>query len=239
MRRELFLCASIAVAGACASYRVPGRGADFALFAPRSAAPQPAAQFPATLALVRVQASGYDSLSVHRRAGDGRYSIVTVRDVEQAEDFERLAKLPQVRALVSFNRTAIAGELIGGDELRRIGAELQADLVLAYTLDTLFQSNKGGPPLQSVPLAASTTRVAAIESTASAIVLDTRTGFVYGRASASETQAAPISPWWKETAIDEFRRGVERAAFHALIARLEETWSTLVPAAASAPAAPR
>ena len=193
-----------------------------------ASAPKPAATFPATLAVVRVQAAGFESYSIHRRAGDGKFSVVTVRDIETDADLERWRALPQLRAVTPFTRLTIPGELGGADDLRRIGAELQADLVLAYTVDTHFKRASDGSEVTDVALGLMRTRIATVDSTVSAIVIDTRTGYVHGSAKAATSMAPPNSPWWEQPAVDLFRRQTERAAFDQFLDQFDKTWNEIV-----------
>ena len=54
---------------------------------------QPVSPFPANIAIVRVQDSGYASHSYHGYGG-GRFSIITTRNVEGEDAYENLIRLP-------------------------------------------------------------------------------------------------------------------------------------------------
>src|SRR5438270_9651275 len=99
----LILAACAALLSGCATYIPPSGRADLAtLSSPtmqESFAAKPAAGFPAGIAAVRVQASGYRSYHTEREGGvygQGRYSIITVKEVEDDPDIQRIAKLPDV-----------------------------------------------------------------------------------------------------------------------------------------------
>jgi hypothetical protein len=118
-----------AVLGGCSSYIAPGPKADLAALAPASIqegfAPKPTAPFPAAIAAVRLQASGYTNYYVQRNGGMygiGRYSIVTTREVEDQAQFDRISQLPQVSGLVSINRMLPPERLDGERELREAAA---------------------------------------------------------------------------------------------------------------------
>jgi hypothetical protein len=68
----------------CATYVTPGRQANMASFTDpkvkKAFEAKPAIRFPANLAIVRVQDSGYRSASVNS-VGTGAYSVVTTRDI--------------------------------------------------------------------------------------------------------------------------------------------------------------
>ncbi len=55
----------------------------------------PASPFPARIAVARIQAPGYAS-GTKSGYGTGRYSVVTVRDIEDKDSFARIFALPMV-----------------------------------------------------------------------------------------------------------------------------------------------
>src|SRR2546423_3939299 len=106
----LILSASIALLSGCATYIPPSGRADLTgLSSPsmkESFAAKPAAGFPAGIAAVRVQAPHYRNYNTEREGGvygDGRYSVITVKEVEDNADLERLTKLPQVGGLITIS----------------------------------------------------------------------------------------------------------------------------------------
>jgi hypothetical protein len=58
--------------------------------------------------------------------------------------------------------------------------------------------------------------------------MDTRNGYVYGVAEATDRQKQLASAWTSEAAVDQTRRRVESAAFTKLAANLEGMWSGVV-----------
>jgi hypothetical protein len=129
----------------CASYTTPGPGAELAALVPPEARGltepdiqkllerKPVAVFPARLAVVRIQAANYLSHGAHS-VGTGRYSVVTTREVEREEHFNRLGALPMVAGVAPLNRILLPFRLETDKELRMAAASLQADLLLIYTL---------------------------------------------------------------------------------------------------------
>ncbi len=101
----------VALLSGCATYLPPSGRADLAAIGSpamqESFAARPAAVFPAGIAAVRVQAPNYRSYYTEREGGvygEGRYSIITVKEVEDESDIERIARLPQVGGLVTISR---------------------------------------------------------------------------------------------------------------------------------------
>ncbi len=109
--RLLVVCVGLMAGGfGCASYVAPVRGANLEALGMTPSARQaltepgmqaefnkkPLASFPANIAVVRLQAQGYRSETA-QSWGQGAYSIVTTRDVEKDEQFQKLQKMGGVR----------------------------------------------------------------------------------------------------------------------------------------------
>ena len=69
-----------------------------------------------------------------------------------------------------------------------------------------------------------------------AALLDTRNGYVYGTAEATETQKRATNAWQSDEAVDAARRETQSAAFDALVGELEATWKGVVERYAARPA---
>lgn len=230
------LAISISLSG-CASYVAPGGPADFralGLSADAQAAAtapdlqgafdrKPAASFPANVALVRIQAPGYKSPTAQGYGG-GAYSVVTTRDVEGDQVFARLSKLPDVRAIAPVNRLLLPPQLNSDRELRYAAAQLQADVLLVYTLDTVFYDKDAAVPISLITLGLAPTKVTQVLTTASAVLVDTRTGYVYGVAEASAKLDGIATAWNTSEAIDADRCRTETDAMDKLVGELETTW---------------
>lgn len=223
----------------CAHYATPGRAADMRMFGlsrdqqsdagvVRTMEKRPLATLPTTIAVVRVQAAGYESKTA-QTWGTGAYTVVTTRDIENVDAlFDRLAKLPKVTAIAPVNRMLLPQELHSDLELREAAGALHADMLLVYTLDTTFHVEDVAAPLSIVTLGLSPNEVAHVICTASAVLMDTRNGYVYGVAEATERQDQLASAWTSEAAVDETRKRVETKAFQKLVGDLESTWMGIV-----------
>jgi len=229
----------------CASYAAPGGPADMGVMgvSPKLAADRaeqtgatmqerfdrkPLAKFPASIAVARVQASGYRSRTTGS-FGSGAYSVVTTREVEKDAPFERLSKLDQVANLGPINRLLMtSGPFKSDQELRDAAATMQADMLLIYTLDTNFYVRDMAKPLSVVTLGLSPNQQARVTTTASAVLMDTRNGYVYGLAEATDSYNRLASAWTNEDAIDAARIKTEQAAFEKLCGELEKTWTQVV-----------
>jgi hypothetical protein len=235
----------------CASYHAPGGPANLREVAAITPAAQkagtpddiqssfekkPLANFPANVAVVRLQAPGYRSQTAEGWGG-GAYSVVLTRDIEPADAVGRIAKFPLVRGVAPIGRMLLPSNFTGDRELRQAAARLQADMLLVYTLDTSFHDRDLAAPISVVTLGLSPTKTTNVVTTASAVLMDTRNGFVYGVAEASAKRDGMASAWTTESAIDGDRRKTEAEAFEKLVGELETMWKGV--ATEFGPGAPR
>jgi hypothetical protein len=231
----------------CASYTAPGGPADLGVMGvqPELAADReaqtgasmqekfdrkPLARFPTAIAVARVQAPGYGTRTARSYGAPGSaYSVVTTRDVEKDEQLARLAKLNQVQGIGPINRILLpTGQLRSDQELRDAAASMQADMLLIYTLDTNFYVRDMAKPLSVVTLGLSPNQQARVTTTASAVLMDTRNGYVYGLAEATDSYNRLASAWTNDDAVDAARIKTETAAFDKLVDELEKTWAGVV-----------
>lgn len=222
----------------CASYATPGRAAEMKLFAADQQADpsvvktidrRPMATLPTAVAVVRVQAPGYISETA-KGWGNGAYSIVTQRDIEgQEQELNELRqRMPMCTGLAPINRLLLPQDLHSDVELRQAAGALHADMLLVYTLDTTFQVQDVAAPISVITLGLSPNQVAHVICTASAVLMDTRNGYVYGVAEATDQQNQLASAWTSEAAVDQTRKRVEAKAFAKLVGQLEQTWPGVV-----------
>jgi len=236
----VFSVFSLSLVG-CAQYATPGGPANMrSLMSPAARDAQtdgpvvqaidkkPLARLPASVAVVRIQAPGYRSATAESW-GQGAYSIVTTQDIEGEEAaLEKLGKLPMVKGLAPVNRLLLPSQLNSDLELRQAAGALHADMLLIYTLDTSFNVEDVALPLSVITIGLSPNEIARVNCTASAVLLDTRNGYVYGVAEASEKQKQLANAWTNEAAVDQTRRRVEASAFSKLVGNLEGMWTGVV-----------
>lgn len=237
----LYMAAALSLGG-CATYVTPGAAADFhAMGISKATADnlsdmdvemamnrKPAAAFPTAIVLVRLQGDSYRSATTSGY-GRGRYTVVTTREVEKDEDVSRLEKLPMIRTLGTLNRLVLPDVINNGRDLRVAAANVQADIVVAYTFDTRFQEGDTTiPALGVISLGLFPNEVQRATSTASAAFIDTRTGFIYGLCEATAKRERLSNAWGSESALDAARRYAEEDAFHALVGQMEATWKGIV-----------
>lgn len=231
----LFTVDCLLLLSGCAAYIPPSGRANLAALTSstmqESFSAKPKAAFPASIATVRVQASGYQSYHTQREGGvygQGRYSVITVKEVEEEADIQRLAKLPQVGGLITISTLLLPASLQSDGELREAAARLKADMVLLYTFDTSFHDNDASVALNVVTLGLSPTRQVFVRVAASALLIDTRTGFIYAALEANEKRQITTNAWESRETADRARRDAEKAAFKALVSEFEKNWPQII-----------
>ncbi len=233
-----FLLVLALVSGCGAHYVTPGGGLSMGAIAgvseqidgdiSRHFETKPAAAFPAHIAVVRIQDSGYRTKTQHGY-GHGRYSVVTTRDIETDEAFERLQKLPDVNGVAPIGRMLVPVNANSIKDLRIPAARLHADMVLVYSVDTsLYVDGKQLGPLSVISLGLIPNMKAHVTATVAGMLVDVRTGYIYGMTEASDTQAQRTTVWETEIAIETARKKAETNAFEGFVGEFEEMWSGVV-----------
>jgi hypothetical protein len=226
---KFVVIALILVCSGCASYVTPGAAVrlqdidrpDIAAAAARKASPN----FPARLTIARVQAPQYRSYS-SEAYGNGRFSVLTTQELLSEANVVAIQKWPAVAGAVPINRLMLPARLESLDDLRLAAAQVQSDVLLVYTLDTAFRiQGRGYGPLAAISLGLVPDRDAYITSTASALFIDVRTGFVYGVAEATSKTSGLTNIWSSSSTIDKKRVEAEQAAFDLLLAQATTTWA--------------
>ncbi len=228
----LAIAATVILTGCAAKYVTPAAGVNLAAINDYSIEERfktkPASPFPARIAVVRVQESGYYSHG-NTSYGQGRFSIVTTRDIEKDEHFDKLSSLPDVAGLATLNRLLVPSQLNSVRDLRTGAASLHADMLLLYTLDTSFRlKGKSLGPLTAITLGFLPNKKAFVTTTASAVLYDVRTGHVYGMAEASHESSHIANTWSKSQAIDNARLETEKEAFAKMVDQFVETWDGIL-----------
>lgn len=235
-----FLPAVVVLSGCGTKYVTPGAGAKLSALAETDLSQltdsdiqevldrKPASPFPAIVAYVRLQSPGYRSYS-YASYSRGRYSVVPARDIETGEDFKRLAKLPMISDVVPLGRALIPQNLDSHKQLRLSAAQLHADLLLVYTLDTAFRiKDHDIGPLGVITLGFLPNHEARITTTASAVLFDVRTAYVYGLVEATEYEEQMASAWTARKAVEDARKKAERKAFEQLLNEFTLAWKDVV-----------
>ena len=232
-----------ALCGGCATYTTPGAGTNLQALAKADVdiaelmKAEPAGVFPARIAVARVQGAGYYSRS-STCYGTGRYCVVTTRDVEPEASYDKLSRMPLVSGVALMNRMLLPDNLSSAKDLRQVAAMLKTDMLLVYSLDTAFniESTDVGP-LGVIALGFLPTKKARVTATASAVMFDVRTGFMYGLAEATATEEQRGTFWSSAEAVDGARRRAEAESFQKLVGEVEKFWADVLRTHVRIPAA--
>ena len=219
----------------CATYVTPGQRADLAaLTAPNlkaAFAAEPTARFPASIAVARIQASDYSNYNLERHGGKygrGRYTYITTREVETQVQLDRISTLPKIDGLIGLSTLLMPEDLRSESDLRTAAARLKADMLLIYTFQTSFYTDDPAKTLTVLTLGLSPNQKVKVTVTASAILVDVRTGFVYGALEASEKRDRLTNAWQNRDSADAARRDAEKAAFEKLAGEFDGFWAKVV-----------
>ncbi len=229
-RRSILCVLALAIAG-CDGYATPQQTADSQMRHAELTGGQeipydikqaetrkPAAVFPTAIALARVSP-----------IGRGQYSVETVRDIEEPEQVDRLNKLPLILGtppLGGMQRSDSGARTM--QQLRADAAALHADMLLMYTIETRVHAEDAATPVSVITLGLAPTQHAHAVTTASAVLIDTRTGYVYGNFEATDVRNQLAAAWTIGDAEQQSTNATERNAFKKLVEQFEKTWPNIV-----------
>lgn len=180
---------------------------------------KPAITFPASIALVRVQGNSANG------GGANGYNVVTTHELETEQDFNTISKMPGIAGVVSMNNLLLPKSGASNVDLREAAAKLHANAILVYTVNSDTHGNDMAPPLTLFTLGLAPNQTHKATSSASAILMDTKTGYIYGALEEKAERASMSSSWGSEDVRDATRRGAERAAFGKLVADFGPFWN--------------
>lgn len=235
MKKYIILLPVLLLLGGCAEYITPGEKADLAQLAPPNIQEgfkrEPSNPFPASIVAIRVQGPSYNNYNLKRAGGvygSGDYTVITTREVEADANLEKIRNLPKVNDIISLNRLLIPQNLSTIDQLRESASNLRADLMLVYTFDTIFFDEDNAKVLTAISLGFSPNRKITATTTASALLIDTRTGFIYSAYESTAKDTKSASAWGSQEAADEARLETERNAFNMLLDEIASSWGRVI-----------
>lgn len=115
-----------------------------------------------------------------------------------------------------------------GDEVEGHAARLKSDMALLDTFDTSFHNYDESVDLNVVTLGLSPTRKVFLHVTASALLIDTRTEFIYSALEANESRELRTNTRESRQTADGGRRDAEQTAFKNLVTEFEKSWPRVV-----------
>lgn len=190
--------------------------------------PEMSERFPAEIVVARVVPR-----SEHRGAytchASSHYCLVTSRDVESQEQYHQLMSLPGIAGMRMLTPLIVSERIMNMADLRGAAAELQADLLLVYTLDSQESTSVGRSwPLDVATLGLMRSKQNNLVVTASATLFDARTGYVFGTLEAA-TRADIRTSMWNGGVVDASRIAeLEREAFASLVERFGPLWESVL-----------
>lgn len=231
MRQSVIALVMLLCAG-CASYVTPGGPVRLADLNPAAAADalqrQPSPPFPANLAVVRVQASEYESHSA-KSIGEGPFSVVMSRELLNEQRLKNLSQWTSVDDVTTLDLQLLPSKLNSLDDLRLVAAKVQTDILLVYTVETAFLlQGKVVDPQSKISLREKPDADAQITSTTSVAFIDVRSGFTYGSTTATAKQSGLADAWASGDAVDKKRLETEQRAFTLLMTEGEKLWGGIV-----------
>lgn len=246
-RALLLIALSGSLSTGCASYATPGQGADLqrsgflgtpepiratlskeiALKTEASIREnldrQPSARLPARVALAHIQAPthAYGPKEEHFR-------LVTRRAFDMSVHYDTLKGLPQIADIAPLSSAFFTGRHSTALDLRNAAATLRADLLMVYTFDTWIRHTDRGGLFSVLTLGLLPDAEALVSTTGSAVLLDTRTGFVYGLLEAGHEEEVEGTIWGIDVKAEEASNRVEEETMHHMVAKFESLWSQIL-----------
>ena len=113
-------------------------------------------------------------------------------------------------------------------DIRKAAAKLHADMLLIYTVDTTFYQQDQAAPLSVITLGLAPDHTTRVISTVSAMLIDTRNGYVYGTAEATDRDDGLTTGWTVDSAFENARIKTEKGAFKKLTGQVCSMWEKVV-----------
>ena len=228
--RAMIIVLSLATLYGCAAdhYVTPPAGAELTVMSDANLrgyySTKPVTRFPANIAIVRLN----------------RDSVVATRDIESDDDLAKITALPLVGSVAPIGKILLPARVSSFDDLRPPAARLHADLLLVYTVDTTFAvEGKSLGPLELISLGLIPHKKAHVTATVAGVLVDVRTGYVYGTSEATAEEQQRANLWSKYDAINSSRLKAEERAFDDFVDEFGRLWKGVVDVhAATEPVAP-
>jgi len=206
------------------------RGARFHI-PPRQSA-RPAAALPTSLALARVQGeSAYSSLhqgSIVRMQFVPADHPTTSSTTPSRSQLERLDALHLIDDAFTVDPMPAHQREDLLTSLRRASLDRGAGLLMLYTFQTWTEASDGVPPVDLATLGVLPDVVTEATTTAHAVLIDAKSGYIYARAEADEETWQLASHWTREQAREHALERAERRAFNRLIDAFDPAWAEIL-----------
>jgi hypothetical protein len=175
---------------------------------------KPASEFPANIAIARIQHPEYTSHSYRWAKGtkfQGQsFSLILTRDAGEDSAFRKLNELSGVLQAAPFNRLLLPYNYKSIKDLRLAAARM----------------NYG--PQNIISLGYLKNKDVQVVTTASMALFDVQTEYLYGLAEATANENRKANAWKKQDEVDNLRLSTERKAFEKLVGEIETMWPGVV-----------
>jgi len=189
----------------------------------------PAAKFPARIAVARVQ-SGWGGSKENQGPV---MEVRTVASEREQNEIEHLAELPSAAGVTTISRL-IVSEHASEARLRAAADALHADVLMLYTLASSSETHDSLPPASVLTLGLFPGQIAKSTVTASALILDVQTGYVFAAAEAVVEREQLAAAWTSGSAEEQTRRRAEDSAIAELFETVDGEWASMLTRHASA-----
>lgn len=225
----VILALMVFLSGCYSSYVTPA-GADMGMFGGaftesgyvrQSGTPRPAASFPVTLAVARIQGAGYYQ-------ADLGYCVVNSPLSGTQSIQNGFAQLPGIAQVVPVNKLLMAGYQKSPDALRQATASLKAHMLYIYTLDSVQDEADWSSAISLYTLGLAPTVKVEVTTTAMGMLIDTQTGYVYGVLEASAGKEQVAAYMTRQNAWDQCRNVTEELALADMNRQLPVMWNEVL-----------
>ncbi|MFT3919364.1 hypothetical protein [Cloacibacterium sp.] len=195
---------------------------------------KPAIEFPANIAVARIQAPNYTNYAYQARYANpqlqnGNFSMILTRDADEESSFSEIAKLDGIKQIAPFNKLLLPYNYNSIKDLRLAAAKMKANVLLVYTFDSQFSiDNKNYGPQNVFSLGYLKNKNVKVRTTASAALFDVQTEYLYGLAEATAEQSKTSNAWKKQDEVDYLRIETEKESFKKLTPQIKEMWNGVI-----------
>lgn len=183
--------------------------------------PRPAASFPVTLAVARIQGAGYYQ-------ADLGYCVVNAPLSGTQGVRNGFGQLPGIARVVPVNKLLMAGYQKSPDALRQAAASLKAQMLYLYTLDSVQDEADWSSAVSLYTLGLAPTVKVEVTTTAMGMLIDTQTGYVYGVLEASAVKEQAAAYMTRQNAWDQCRNVTEALALEDMNRQFPVMWNEVL-----------